>query len=124
VNLRAIPAISLLFIAACASSEIESSSEPSVETNNVETRAISSCHDWSGTCTGLPEGAACGKGGTCFADTYGVAGFCTCYTPPPPPCPIWAGLCAGQTHGSHCRRLPPTSGYGTCQPTGTSCECR
>lgn len=95
---------SVLFVVGCAAAPEES--EIKADEGNVgqTQQAMSTCYDWNGTCSGLPEGAACGSGGTCVPD-YSVVGWCFCQEPAPPPppppssCPpgcfMWSGMLTG-----------------------------
>jgi hypothetical protein len=117
--------LGLLLVSSCA----VTSEEPHEESTQ-SSALIESCYDWSGTCTGLPEGSACGNSGTCTADTYGVAGWCTCYEPPPTAgftCPN-GNSCSGLADGSACQRRGGTSGTCVAYSGGlsnvpTNCMC-
>ena len=115
----------LLLFASCA----VSNDEP-VEESTQSSALIEACYDWNGTCTGLPEGSACGSNGTCTADSYGVAGWCTCWEPPPTAgftCPS-GNSCGGSSEGSACRRYNGSTGTciaynGGASNVPTNCMC-
>jgi hypothetical protein len=113
MTLRSLPLASLLSVlglAACTGVPEDAGSGEVV--GSTKAALIESCFDWNGTCTGLREGSACGSHGTCVADTYGVAGWCTCYeTPPPagPSCP-GSGACGGRPQYGSCQRSDNSSG--------------
>jgi len=116
--LRLVSVLSFLVLAACGSpagSELPNSNIEDDGVTQTRSEIITSCYDWNGTCTGLPEGAGCGNNGTCVADTYGVSGWCSCWEQPvqQPSCP-GGGVCGGSAYYSSCAKSG--GGWGSCYP--------